>query len=169
VAALPFPRVVVALAALALLGGWLRLAGAVVLHAVDVVRAVHRPSSAPRRSSATPLVRRTVLVALGLSLPVAALLPAQADPTNTLAGVPLPDRTTGRVEHPRTVTVRAGDCLWSIARRLLPPAADTGRVAREVRALGALNAPAIGPDADLIFPGTRLVVPPRDRPGKEQP
>jgi hypothetical protein len=173
VARLPFPQVVVALAVLALLGCWLRVAGPAALFAVAVVHAALRPSSGGcrRRRFATPLVRRTVLAALGVGLPAVVLLPAHAVPRGPdgLAGLPLPDRTLGTQQPLRTVTVHAGDCLWSIARTLLAGGVGARQVAREVEALHAANASVIGSDADLIFPGTRLVVPRHDRPGKEQP
>jgi hypothetical protein len=58
----------------------------------------------------------------------------------------------------RTV-VRRGDCLWTIARELVGPRASDGRVARLVDDLYADNRPRIGPDPDLVLPGTHLSTP----------
>jgi nucleoid-associated protein YgaU len=54
-------------------------------------------------------------------------------------------------------TVRAGDSLWSIARRLLGPEASAGRIAREVNRLWELNRDRIGTgNPSLIHVGTVL-------------
>jgi hypothetical protein len=54
-------------------------------------------------------------------------------------------------------TVRPGDSLWSIARRLLGSEASAGRIAREVNRLWELNRDRIGTgDASLIHVGTVL-------------
>jgi LysM repeat protein len=54
-------------------------------------------------------------------------------------------------------TVQPGDCLWSIARRLLPPGASDAAVAAEVDRLWRLNAEEIGTgNPDLIEPGQAL-------------
>jgi hypothetical protein len=118
--------------------------------------------------------RRVVLVACGLSL----LAPVTAGPSfgradeqprcprgcadvrsarSVLAGLPLPDlpsQQTPRAGH--VVVVRPGDCLWLIARRLLGPTASDTVVYRSVQRLYASNSAAIGPDPDLILPGTEL-------------
>lgn len=183
---LPFPQALTSAAALALLGCWLRAAGGGLAYTTAVVlQVLRRPgpgTTARGQVLAGPLVRRTVLAALGLSLSGAVLLPARATPhgrpgpheavpvaSAALAGLRLPDRTTGSRQRLRTVTVRPGDSLWSIAERLLPADAGTRQVAAAWHALREANASRIGPDADLIFPGTRLVVPLRDRSGKDQP
>jgi nucleoid-associated protein YgaU len=48
------------------------------------------------------------------------------------------DSAGARIAGP-TYTVRTGDSLWSIARRLLGPDASAGRIAREVNRLWELN------------------------------
>jgi hypothetical protein len=54
-------------------------------------------------------------------------------------------------------TVRPGDSLWSIARRLLGSDASAGQIAREVNRLWELNRDRIGTgDASLIHVGTVL-------------
>lgn len=54
-------------------------------------------------------------------------------------------------------TVRAGECLWSIATALLPANAGNGEIAAEVQRLWRLNASRIGTDdPDLLMVGTKL-------------
>lgn len=76
-------------------------------------------------------------------------------------GLPLPDLPTRQRpirQHwsTGTVAVRPGDCLWTIAERALPPHASDAAVSRHVDAWYAANTATIGPDPDLIFPGTHL-------------
>ncbi len=74
-------------------------------------------------------------------------------------GLPLPDlpaREQALPEQRPWVVVRPGDCLWTIARRGLDRGASNADVARSVQAWYAANAATIGPDPDLIFPGTHL-------------
>lgn len=124
---------------------------------------------------------------VGLATPVLAGPPAMADEDGRrachfssgadpvqLGGLELPDLparsvTTSNAVNPvngdagRTdgalVVVRAGDSLWRIAERLLPPSAGDGDVERQTFLLYALNRQAIGDDPDLIFPGTTLIAP----------
>jgi nucleoid-associated protein YgaU len=71
-------------------------------------------------------------------------VPPPSDPADT--------RITGA-----SYTVRPGDSLWSIARRLLGPDASAGRIAREVNRLWQLNQDRIGTgDPSLIHVGTVL-------------
>lgn len=76
-------------------------------------------------------------------------------------GLPMPDLPT-QERAPRkhralaSVVVRPGDCLWTIAERQLRPHASDAAVSRYVDAWYAANALTIGPEPDLIFPGTRL-------------
>jgi nucleoid-associated protein YgaU len=58
------------------------------------------------------------------------------------------------------VTVRAGDCLWDIAAEELGPYATDLEVDRRWRQWYRLNEPVIGPDADVLVPGTVLQAPP---------
>lgn len=105
-----------------------------------------------------------------------------------LAGLPLPDRTTDGSTGPpalaspvtslhlgretaalargASVTVRRGDSLWSIAERLLDPAASPSEVADAVSGLYDLNRARIGSDPDLIFPGHQLQTPLGRRPAR---
>jgi Tfp pilus assembly protein FimV len=67
---------------------------------------------------------------------------------------------TGTSAQPRTGVVRPGDSLWAIAQKLLGPRASAAAVERKLVAIWNLNAVRIGTgDPNLIFPGTRLLVP----------
>lgn len=85
-------------------------------------------------------------------------------PLRVLDGLPYPDRPTGGtppipsttdLPAPETVVVRVGDSLWSLAADARPHASDA-----ELSGLWprwyARNRSAIGPDPDLITPGTVL-------------
>ena len=72
-----------------------------------------------------------------------------------------PDRARGRAPDgaravDRTVRVAPGDCLWSLAARLLPQGSPTGTVANGWRLLYAANREVVGPDPDLVHPGQVL-------------
>ncbi|MGH3495982.1 MAG: LysM peptidoglycan-binding domain-containing protein [Nocardioidaceae bacterium] len=91
--------------------------------------------------------------------------------SRALSGLPYPDRPEGPVPPPaaaitkpppEVVVVRAGDSLWSLAERRLPPGTDDSRVVHAWRAWYRLNARVIGPDPDLILPGTLLRTPARE-------
>jgi len=57
------------------------------------------------------------------------------------------------------VVVRAGDSLWSIARRQLGPGATDRRVAQTWPRWWAANRSVVGDHPDLIHPGDRLSAP----------
>lgn len=122
-------------------------------------------------------LRRLVLGACGVTLAVGLAAPASAaGPSSvdlTLAGLPLPDRATAAepptpapaAPLPRGVhVVVPGDSLFSIAAATLPEDAPPEAVAVRWRAIHALNRAVIGADPDLIHPGQRLALPPRDSP-----
>jgi hypothetical protein len=186
---LPLDELVLGGAALALSACWLWL----LLGVVSGVVSAAASGVASRRGAAEPgpfgtrlgprWVRSLTAVALG-----AAVLqgPAYAEPSDvralrspadaTLSGLPLPDRASTTVSTAATaragpavkVRVNRGDSLWSIAARELPPGASSDDVHRAWRRIAAANSRVLGPDPDLIFPGTTLVVPPLDRlTGKE--
>lgn len=91
--------------------------------------------------------------------------------------LPLPDRPDGRSIPRRrptfaaepaetsssSVLVRPGDSLWTIAERHLPLRATDADIARAWPAWYQANRGRIGSDPDLIFPGTPLHRPEKDR------
>lgn len=70
---------------------------------------------------------------------------------------------TARARGADHLVVRPGDSLWSLARALLPQAADR-EVQVLVTRLHATNRDLVGADPDLIHPGQRLRLP-SDTPG----
>jgi hypothetical protein len=125
----------------------------------------------------------------GLAAPAAAAAPrGEADqmsrPTSSaaaasaLAGLPLPDRVPGAgvgqsvgggpdvpapaasVAEGSSYRVRPGESLWSIAEGLVP---DAGVNALDAawRRIYAVNRVTVGPDPDLLMPGTSLRLPGR--------
>ena len=92
----------------------------------------------------------------------------RATPTSrVLSGLRLPDRTVGGPARPGRVhswTVRPGDTLWAIAEHQLDDSASARLVDDQWRRIYGAN-PALGPDPDLIHPGTRLTLPPTHRGG----
>jgi nucleoid-associated protein YgaU len=156
--------------------GWAWLALTAVV--VEAWRGVRRERRAPWQLPDG--VRRVVLAGCGLALASTAAVPAHADSGGDaphlhvarLSGLPLPDRPVAPAwphragHHPdraRTVVVRTGDSLWSIARRELGPAATDREVVARWRAIYAANRGRIGPDPDLITPGQHLRLPRKDR------
>lgn len=165
--------------ALALASCWCWLVVVVLSVTADAVR---RSGGSGRDKGCPRLVRVAVLSLLGVSLGAS---PALADPGNhepsahdarpfALTGLPLPDRATAATGDPSApdarravVRVRPGDSLWSISAGLLAAGATSAAVDRTWRALAAANADRLGPDPDLIFPGTVLRVPDLPSPGKD--
>jgi nucleoid-associated protein YgaU len=150
-------------------------ASAVVLEALGALTA-----SASGPPPAVPVVlRRVVLAACGAALTGAWLHPAYARPgphrdgrpavTGRIVGLPLPELVPSRPPHRSPVrsetawvVVAPGDSLWSIAERELPPDSTVVAVAARWRAIYHVNRALIGPDPDLISPGTRLRLPGRE-------
>ncbi|MDT0202090.1 LysM peptidoglycan-binding domain-containing protein [Nocardioides sp. AE5] len=126
--------------------------------------------------------RRLVLMACGITLALGAQ-PAMASTTvpvpvpvpggaELLDGLPLPQRpdagqAAATVTQPagtasataNTVQVSPGDSLWSLARDQLPDDATDAAIDRQWRAIWAANRDQVGPDPDLIHPGTPLHLP----------
>jgi nucleoid-associated protein YgaU len=128
------------------------------------------------------LLRRLLALAIGVAAPAtAAVLPAAAaaahsaaaHPSTTgtgdlatshvvasaAAAAPVRARPTHRSPRVELVVVRPGDTLWAIARRHLHPGATDAEVARAWPRWYAANRGVIGPDPNLILPGTRLRAP----------
>ena len=63
------------------------------------------------------------------------------------------------IPAPATVTVAAGDTLWSITETLLPTGASDAEIAAAWPGVHAANASTIGTDPDVILVGQQLVVP----------
>lgn len=140
--------------------------------ATDVVRHQLRAPGRPLPGRRVGPLRAALLAACGVA--VLATPAAASDgtdrtdgPASPLAGLPLPDRPVGGLVTPaspgpaRSVEVRPGDSLWTVAARTLGPDASTADVASYWRRLRALNADAVGPDPDLVHPGLRLRLPPQ--------
>ena len=106
----------------------------------------------------TPRPDSPALVAEAVASPA----PATATPVvvaspPTTAAVSQPGSSADGSISGQRYTVRAGDSLWSIARRLLGPEASAGRIAREVNRLWELNRDRIGTgNPSLIHVGTVL-------------
>jgi len=121
-------------------------------------------------------LRRALVTLCGVALSGAALVaPAQAHGDHSAAregaldGLALPDRTSGPEQPraaaaPHVVVVRPGDTLWAISADRLPPGTAPAAVDRAWRSLYTANRAGIGPDPDLIRPGTELRLPPVLRP-----
>lgn len=75
--------------------------------------------------------------------------------TDRIRGLPMPDLPASPAPAD-PVVVKPGDCLWSIAADELAPGAPDAVIADRVSAWYRVNAPVIGIDPDLIFPGTQL-------------
>jgi hypothetical protein len=152
-------------ARLALLGCALWMWAATSAVVVEVLRG----SAARRSPPGVPAgVRRVVLAACGVVLAGAVAHPSYgAGPHGhraaSLSGLPLPDRAVaGAVQGRRTVLVRPGDTLWSLAARDLPADSPDARIAARWHAIYAANRSLIGPDPDVIVPGVRVRLPGKD-------
>ncbi len=164
-AALPLDQLVTAGCAAALTACWLWLASCAWLVAGQVLHEGAAGARDRRLQGCPRLVRVLVLVVLGAT----ASTPAHAAPapvgTGTgergpgLTGLAVPDRVHAAVARRRVVRVRPGDSLWRVAERALPDGAPDAAVDRAWRRIAAANRDRLGPDPDLIFPGTLLRVP----------
>ena len=159
------------------------LVGSVTVATLEAVLVRCTGGGAWRWSPAPRAVRRIVFAACGVAVAVALPTTVHADPDQAarrscpplclpgLDGLRLPDLpVTGhrgddgahrpqRSGPPETVLVRPGDCLWRLASELIGTGSPDTDVARTMQALYRANRAAIGPDPDLIFPGTRLKTP----------
>jgi nucleoid-associated protein YgaU len=106
------------------------------------------PAAPPVHEEATALT----------ATPVQAAEPAPATSARA-AAAPASQPSSARPPeiHGDTYTVRPGDSLWSIARRLLGQGASPADIAREVNRLWELNRERIATgDPDLLIIGTKL-------------
>ena len=156
------------------LAGWLLLGCAGWVVAIGVAALVEAASRG--RVPATTwvgcpaAVRRLLLGGLGVALAVSprtgrspSARPRSPPASTSGLGLPVPARTgqPGRADPPRQqIEVRAGDCLWDLAR---PGAAGRGSTGpgrrRWSSATYRRNRDVVGDDPDLIRPGQRLVLP----------
>lgn len=170
-------------------GGWFWAASTAVVASVLTARTGAEPATLPGiPGPVRRLVLLLCGVALtsGIAAPALATPgPAPLDGQDhsgriVLAGLPFPDRATkdqaaGQprraavptasspshrgARHARSVVVRDGESLWSIAADRLPADAGNAEVAAAWQAIYALNRDVIGPDPDRIEPGQRLTLP----------
>ncbi|WP_114905425.1 LysM peptidoglycan-binding domain-containing protein [Ornithinimicrobium murale] len=84
--------------------------------------------------------------------------PTRSPGTGTTGGTAIELVSRGGAA-PDTVVVRSGDTLWDIAARHLGPDADAAQIAQEWPRWHEANRETIGPDPDLLLPGTTLVPP----------
>jgi LysM domain len=185
---LPLETVILGVCAAALLGcvAWLVAATTLTLSAYAARSVAPRSLRVARlglvlERHCPRVTRRLVTATLGVALTTGLAGTALADPPPRpgLAGLTLPDRTTGGAlsttaprtvalrpeQHPHQarpaghVVVRPGDSLWRIAARLLPAHASDARITLGWHRLQDANPDRVGPDPDLIHPGTSLEVP----------
>jgi nucleoid-associated protein YgaU len=99
------------------------------------------------------------------TVPAAPEAPAPASPSEAPEPQPAQPTATPAQRHEgvgalaghRSYSVRPGDCLWSIAERLLPASAGVVEIEAEVQRLWRLNEDRIGTgDPSLIYAGTAL-------------
>jgi nucleoid-associated protein YgaU len=160
---------------LVVLATWLLLGCAAWVAAIAVAAVVEAASRGRIRATTwvgcPTAVRRLLLGGLGVALsvsPAPALAAGSSpEPPGSTLGLPVPARTVsqgdpaqGTAQEPtRRIEVRAGDCLWDLARSRLPAGAAAGRVADLADATYRRNRAVIGDDPDLIRPGQQLVLP----------
>jgi hypothetical protein len=94
------------------------------------------------------------------NLPSAGWVPA-AEPAGRVAtSARLLTGAAARDRAPDGIVVHRGDTLWAIVARALGPRASDARIAAQWPRWYAANRAAIGPDPDLLQPGTTLHAPP---------
>ena len=157
-------QVVVLLSAttLSLVLVWLLLS--VLVCSVDAVRATPRHTAAGSSGLLRPrLVRVLVSAVAGAAVASSSAAASTGGPgrpplPERLEGLALPDRQYGGV---RILRVAAGESLWSITADLLRRDAEPAdqAISRAWPRLYRVNRDRVGPDPDLIHPGTTLRLP----------
>ncbi|HUS20423.1 MAG TPA: LysM domain-containing protein [Aeromicrobium sp.] len=113
------------------------------------------PTARWARAITPRALRVTLFTAVSSALAVS---PARA--ASDLDGLPLPSRgVTVAAEATGGHVVAAGESLWAISARALPPEAGPADVAHEAAAWYQRNRALIGPDPNLIHPGQVLLAP----------
>lgn len=128
------------------------------------------PTTTPPTTIAAPTLPRAVplspRVAPVVRDPVPTPAPPHSDPSRERpvgpapesAEAPNPPTSTGATIY----TVVSGDCLWSIAQRVLGDGSTNRAIDRGWRAIYTANADAVGSDPNLIHPGLVLTLPALD-------
>lgn len=126
-----------------------------------------------RRTVCGVLGSAVVSVPLVAGMPAAISAPPLADHSSSwpssgpsLDGLPYPDRPLGasRPQATASLVVRRGDTLWDIAAAQLGRRAGSANIAAAWPAWYRANREVVGPDPDLILPGTALIPPSHVRP-----
>ena len=128
--------------------------------ALPAEQTLERTTAAKRANYTVEVVARSAAstaTAPDVPPPITAATTAavEAEPPGEPGDRASPDRSS----HQRFLTVRPGDSLWSIAKRLLGPDASSAQIARKVAQLWKLNGERIGTGRpDLLLVGTKLIV-----------
>ncbi len=156
--------------------------GAAPASADDSLRGwLSAPTTTQPRAAQSSDMRTTAEPADPPRSPVAIVPPAERAPTPTTSVVPTapvePSRGAPVITPPASLApsappvavapsaapvsyrVEPGDCLWSIAARVLGTGAQNAEIDRAWRAIYDVNQIAIGTDPNLIHPGLTLVIP----------
>jgi LysM domain len=124
-------------------------------------RQTPKERAAPTRGPETHQVERPPTIGTNAAPPpevsVTAIQPTTTQVPETTVPASQPADPPDAPVKGTSYTVRPGDSLWSIARRVLGPEASAGRIAREVNRLWELNAERIGTgNPSLLHIGTVL-------------
>ena len=128
----------------------LALASGLVTPATAVEGGAHVPSPGAATLVGLPLPERATVVAAPATLAVIGTGVGER-PHRTHVARPRP-----AVGPSRTLRVRIGDTLWSLAASMLSPDASDADIAKTCRAIYDHNRRVIGGDPNLILPGTTL-------------
>ena len=155
-------------AALALLGCALWMWAATTAVVVDVLRGARTPAPAGLHAASQRAYAGWCWPPAASPSP--AVSPSRRTPRARTSTGPRPSPVSRSPTAPwrvsahvrRTVRVRPGDTLWSLAARDLPVDSPDASIAARWHAIYAANRSLIGPDPDVIEPGLRLRLPGKD-------